>query len=130
MLQEYHALKLAGISIGETNAYHLQAAIKTLAIEHQTKSIRFWGKLLGYKDYWVVQGSSGKPYLSDLPEGAEKYGVGVNSYSYWVSTDLLGQWTELPLVTPKQVSGSRSFKYVFSGNLENEIRLSNAFEGR
>ena len=93
MVQEHQALKLAGVSIGETNAYHLSSVIKGLAIEHQTSSIRFWGKILGYKDYWIVQGSSTKTYLGDLAENGEKYGTGVNSYSYWVSTDLLGKWT-------------------------------------
>lgn len=60
-------MKLAGVGIGETNAYHLNKVIKTLAAEHQAKSIRFWGKILGYKDYWVIQGSSNKAYLSELP---------------------------------------------------------------
>ena len=68
VVQEHQALKLAGITIGETNAYHLKNVIKGLAIEHQTKTIRFWGKILGCKDYWVIQGCSTKPYLSDLPE--------------------------------------------------------------
>jgi hypothetical protein len=63
-MQEYHALKTAGISIGETNSFHLHKVVTALAIEHQTKSIRFWGKILGYKDYFVIQGSSTKNYLS------------------------------------------------------------------
>ncbi len=63
MFQEQQFLKLAGVSIGETNAYHLKEVIKGLAIEHQTKSIRFWGKILGYKDYWIIQGSTAKTYL-------------------------------------------------------------------
>lgn len=66
-MQEYHALKIAGITIGETNAYHLQKVIKSLAIEHDVKSIRFWGKILGYKDYYVIQASSSKNYTHDLP---------------------------------------------------------------
>jgi hypothetical protein len=66
-MQEYQALRLAGVSIGEANAYHLQAVIKELSIEHKTKDIRFWGKILGYKDYWVIQGSSSQSYISNLP---------------------------------------------------------------
>jgi hypothetical protein len=64
IMQEYHALKTAGISIGETNAFHLNKVVKALAIEHQTKNIRFWGKILGYRDYFVIQGSSSKTYLN------------------------------------------------------------------
>lgn len=92
IMQEYAALRTAGVSVGESNCFHLGKAIKRLAIEQQVKSIRFWGKILGYRDYWVVQGSSTKPYLDEVPEGGEKYGIGVNSYSYWVSSDPLGRW--------------------------------------
>lgn len=110
-------MKTAGISIGENNCYYLNKVIKNLSIEHQTKSIRFWGKILGYRDYYIIQGVSSKVYLNDLPENGEKYGQGVNSYSYWASTDILGNWVELPLVTPQQVAGSKSFKYIFTGQL-------------
>lgn len=129
-MAEFAALKTAGVSVGESNIVHLAKAIKRLAIEQQAKSIRFWGKILGYRDYWVVQGSSAKPYLDEVPEGGEKYGVGVNSYSYWVATDPLGQWTELPLVTPQQVAASRSFKYIFTGQLDRKVTVSASFEGQ
>ena len=130
LMQEHAALKMAGISIGETNAYHLNKIIKAIAIEYQTKSIRFWGKILGTRDYFVIQGSGSKTYLEQLGDNSEKYGVGINSYSYWVATDILGEWTELPLVTPQQVIGSRSFKYLFSGNLERPVKNSSLFEGQ
>jgi len=65
--QECAALRRAGVSVGETNSFHLGKAIKRLAVEQQVKSIRFWGKILGYKDYWVIQGSSAKPYLEEVP---------------------------------------------------------------
>jgi hypothetical protein len=66
LMQEYAALKTAGISIGESNAFHLNKVLKALAIEYQTKSIRFWGKILGYRDYYVIQGTSSKTYLHEL----------------------------------------------------------------
>ena len=96
--------------------------LKSLAIENKTKNIRFWGKILGYKDYWVIQGSTDKTYLEDLPLGGEKYGTGVNTYSYWASTDLLGSWFELPLVSADLVASSRNFKYIFTGNPEEDIK--------
>lgn len=130
LMQEYAALRTAGVTVGESNCFHLNKVVKRLAIENQTKSIRFWGKILGYKDYWVVQGASAKPYLDQLPEGAEKYGSGVNTYSYWVATDPLGNWTELPLVTPQQVAASRNFKYIFTGDLNRKILLSSSFQGQ
>lgn len=122
---------MAGVSVGEANCHHLNKAIKKLAIEQQAKSIRFWGKILGYRDYWVVQGVSSKTYLDEVSsEGGERYGNGVNTYSYWVATDPLGHWTELPLVTPQQVAGSRTFKYIFTGDLERPISHSSAFLGQ
>jgi hypothetical protein len=129
LMQEYAALRTAGVSVGESNCYHLGQAIKRLAIEHQARSIRFWGKILGYQDYWVVQGASAKPYLDEVSEGGEKYGSGVNTYSYWVATDPLGQWTELPLVTAQQVAASRTFKYIFTGELELKVNHSSSFNG-
>jgi len=69
-LGEQQALKVAGVSIGETNAYHLGNVIKTLAIQHQTSSIRFWGKLLGHRDYWVIQGTTNNQHLDELPPNA------------------------------------------------------------
>ena len=128
-MQQHAALKTAGVGIAETTAYHLNKAIKTLAVEHQTTSIRFWGKILGYKDYFVVQGTTNKKYLSELPSNAEPYGIGINTYSYWVTTDILGKWTELPLVTPEQVVASRNFKHIFSGNLEQPITKEPTFKG-
>lgn len=87
---ECQALKTAGISIGETNYFYLNKAIKSLAIKNNVKEIKFWGKILGRKDYFVIQGISSNPYLNELGKDGEPYGVGANSYSYWVATDILG----------------------------------------
>lgn len=131
IMQEYHALRLAGISVGETNCINLGNAIKALAIENDAKEIRFWGKILGHRDYYVIQGVSSKKYLDDeLGPDGEAYGAGVNSYSYWVSTNILGNWVELPLVTPSQVKDSRRFKYIFSGELEKDLSFSKYFNGK
>ena len=93
--------------MGESNCMNLENVVKRLAIENDVKEIKFWGKILGYQDYYVIQGVSSKPYINDLPESSEPYGTGVNMYSYWVSTNILGEWTELPLVTAEQVKASR-----------------------
>jgi hypothetical protein len=60
---EYQALKIAGISIGETNYQYISKAMRFLAIKNNVKEIRFWGKILGRKDYYVIQGISSNPYL-------------------------------------------------------------------
>lgn len=120
-MQEYYALRTAGLGVGKTNAYYINQAMKTIAIEYDAKSLRFWGKILGQRDYFVLQGTTNKQYLADLGDSAEKYGEGVNFYSYWVSSDVLGCWNELPLVTDRQMRASRDFKYVFTGDLEREV---------
>lgn len=60
----------------------------------------------------------------------EPYGTGVNSYSYWVATDILGEWTQLPLVVPQQVKASRNLKVIFSGDLEQDIHKLAKFPGK
>lgn len=64
MNAEYQALKTAGISVGETNYYYINKAIKLLASKNNVKEIKFWGKILGRKDYFVIQGVSSNPYLN------------------------------------------------------------------
>ena len=91
--------------------------MRLLAIKNNVKEIRFWGKILGKKDYFVIQGISNQPYTKDSLPDSEAYGTGVNSYSYWVANNILGEWSELPLVNPSQVKASRQFKYIFSGDL-------------
>ncbi len=54
------------------------------------KEIRFWGKILGKRDYFIVQGLSLNPYLNELGKDSEAYGMGVNGYSYWVANEILG----------------------------------------
>ena len=78
----------------------------------------------------MIQGVSQQPYLKDLSADSEAYGVGVNSYSYWVANNILGEWSELPLVTPAQVKASREFKYIFSGDLETKLEPIVPFNGQ
>jgi hypothetical protein len=64
--------------------------MRYLAISNNAKEIRFWGKVLGRRDYFVIQGLSANPYLNELTKDTEQYGVGVNGYSYWVANEVLG----------------------------------------
>lgn len=127
---EYQALKCAGISLGENNYYYLSKVIRNLAIKNAVKEIRFWGKILGKKDYYVIQGICSKSYLCEESVDTEPYGTGVNTYSYWVTTDILGDWSELPLVTPQQIKASRELKVIFTGNLEQELNKMVKFPGK
>ena len=42
----------------------------------------------------------------------------------------MDHWVELPLVTPLQVKQSRNFKYVFTGNLEQNINALGKFDAK
>ncbi len=66
LMDEYHALKQCGISLGETNYVHLTQVLKALATDNECSQIRLWGKILGYRDYYVIQGLSTKKYLNEL----------------------------------------------------------------
>lgn len=51
--------------------------------------------------------------------------------TYWVATDLLnGDWKELPIVTPDQITASRRIKYIFTGNLDRQICTNPHFKGK
>lgn len=78
----------------------------------------------------MIQGVSSKKYLNENGPDSENYGTGINTYSYWVSNSILGNWVELPLVTPLQVKQSRDFKYIFSGDLEKNINNIGNFSGK
>lgn len=128
--QEYKALKTASISLGESNYVLLQKILKVLAVENKAKQLRFWGKILGLRDYWVIQGTTSRKNTDEIPKNAEASGTGVNTYSYWVATDLLGKWVELPLITPEQLKGSREIKYLFTGELDRVINHYPSYPGK
>ena len=62
-MDEYHALKQCGISLGETNYVHLTKVLKALATDNECSQIRFWGKILTKNsDYYVIQGIATKKF--------------------------------------------------------------------
>jgi len=85
----------------------LQKVLKVLAIENKAKQLRFWGKILGLRDYWVIQGTTTRKNTDEYAKNVEPAGSGINTYSYWVAHDLLGKWIELPVITPEQLKASR-----------------------
>ena len=100
------------------------------SVENHCKQLRFWGKILGLKDYWVLQGISTKKNADELTKNSEGQGVGINYYSYWVANDLLGTWVELPLITPEQLKGAKEIKYLFTGDLDKVVEHYPTYPGR
>lgn len=47
-----------------------------------------------------------------------------------MATDLTGDWTELPLITPSQLKISRKIKYIFTGDLNRAVLTNPLFPGK
>jgi radial spoke head protein 4A len=101
-----------------------------LAVEKQAKQLRFWGKILGFHDYWVIQGLTNQKDADEVAKNVEPEGTGINSYTYWVAHDLLGKWVELPTISPEQLKGAKEIKYVFTGDLDRVIEHYPPFPGK
>jgi len=99
------------------------------------KKLRFWGKILGTeKDYYVAEGS---PHI-DPPGGAVEQNEddpdameagGVNSYTYFVTTDLCEEWTQLPDLKPSEIRVARQIKKMMTGNLNAPVVTHPYFSG-
>ena len=101
-----------------------------LGIGKNVKSIRFWGKILGSKrDYYVAEGVVDGGEEQEVNSSWEARGTGVNKSTYWVCTDLLGVWSELPLISPQHVQIARRIKYIFTGDLEKKVVSNPDFGG-
>jgi len=122
IVAENHYWKRAGLGIDDQDALLLQKAMEKLANEKHIKRLKFFGvfQTTG-KDYYVIEGNSLKNYQEKLPEEYEARGFGVNSYTYWVSNNLLGEWIELPLISPQQLSVARLIKVAMKGDLHRKI---------
>ncbi len=53
------------------------------------------------KDLYIAEGEILEDFSDELSEQTEPRGSGVNKLTHWVTSDLLKDWVELPLVTPK-----------------------------
>jgi radial spoke head protein 4/6 len=68
-------------------------------------------------------------YHSPVEIPTEEAGYGVNRLVYLVLTDLSGDWTELPPVTPHQINVSRRIKKYQTGDLDENIFSYPVFPG-
>lgn len=64
----------------------------------------------------------------DVPP--EPVGYGINRYTYFVVNSLSDEWTELPIVTPRQVVASRQVKKFLTGHLEADVISYPCFPGK
>jgi len=129
-LEEASLFESAGYGFGPKN-YTVGCSLRRLASSVEgLKKIRLWGKILGSgKDYFVAEG-----VLDGLGEATddplfEPQGTGVNSCSYWVTTDL-SEWEKLPDVEPHHIVASRKIQFMCTGDLNAKIWSAPAFLGK
>ena len=59
-------------------------------------------------------------------EDFEPRGTGVNTLAYWVSNSADGPWEALDDLEPADLEASRTFKVLFTGDLDRDI-ITNPF---
>lgn len=95
------------------------------------EALRFGGKIFGtQQDYWIAIGRL--KYSEEDPSDptAEPRGKGVNETVFWVTPNLLGDWIQLPDCRPEHIKQARQIKHVFTGDLNAEVNVNPAFNGK
>lgn len=128
--EDAQLLEWAGLSIGRTETFRLYLSLRALAASKPIRGLRFWGKVLGLRgDYLVAEGAMD---AADIP-GAEgeaeedkdalgnsvqrSGSPGPNEKVYWVCAAVGDPWTQLPRVTPHQVTAARKLRRFLTGEL-------------
>ena len=127
---EAEMLGWAGISFGEEETYKLGKSIKRLATMSGADGVRFGGKIYGTKsDYWIAYGNLKES--EEKPDAdCEARGEGVNMLVFWVTDNLLNDWTQLPDCKPEHIEQARKIKHVFSGDLNGTVDSNPTFRGK
>jgi hypothetical protein len=128
--EEAEMLDWAGINFGEETTYLLQQSLKRLAIMSGADRINLCGKIFGTNnDYWVATGVLTKAEETVDDRNFEVRGTGVNKYVFWVTTNLLNDWVQLPDAKPEHLIAARRIKHVFTGDLNATFDSNPSFPG-
>lgn len=129
--EEAEMLEWAGVNFGDETTFLIQQSLKRLALMSGAESIRFCGKIFGQtNDYWVASGSLAKAEETIDDINLEKRGVGANKLVFWVTTNLLSDWIQLPDVRPEHIVAARKIKHAFTGDLNATFDSNPAFPGK
>ena len=60
----------------------------------------------------------------------EAPGSGVNKYTYFVTSNELGEWKRLPDLLPDEIGISRQIKHIFTGDLNAPVISNPFFKGK
>eukprot|EP00928_Gymnodinium_smaydae_P064187 TRINITY_DN47596_c0_g1_i1.p1 TRINITY_DN47596_c0_g1~~TRINITY_DN47596_c0_g1_i1.p1 ORF type:complete len:467 (-),score=114.31 TRINITY_DN47596_c0_g1_i1:72-1472(-) len=133
---ESDVLAWAGCGLGEQESYKVMCAMRNLSTRETEgiKSMRFWGKILGTEqDYYVVEAErDAQPDYEPETEGEEPppaQALMYSWYAYYVCTDLVGNWTKLPELRPREILAAREIKKLFTGRLDAPVITHPYFEG-
>lgn len=130
LMEEMKLFEWAGVYFGKDETYLLYKSMIRLGISRSVKNIRLWGKISCQKlDYYVAEGIVDAADDQELPAEWEPKGTGVNKNTYWVTNDILGDWMELPAISPDHIKVARKIKYLFSGDLEKKVTTNPNFDG-
>jgi radial spoke head protein 4A len=136
--REASLLAWAGAGFSDTESYQIACALRALAFKEKDNGLtklRFWGKVLGTEaDYYVAEAQKDAPGDAPDPEGPdadmEPLGSGANTYAYYATTDLCGDWLLLPDVRPREIRAARQIKKILSGNPKAPVITHPYFEGK
>ena len=59
----------------------------------------------------------------------EARGAGVNKFVFWVTTNLLNDWVQLPDAKPEHIIAARRIKHVLTGDLNATFDSNPSFPG-
>ena len=101
----------------------LQKSMKALVGQVKASQIKLWGKVKGTKaDYYIAEGvveaggdEEGRAAL------AEPRGTGINKFVYWATNSPVGEWTQLPDLSPQDILNARQIRHTFTGDLNSKI---------
>ena len=130
LMDESKLFEKCGVGFGEELTYTIFKSLEKFIIQKNIKEIKFWGKIIGSQHDYYIGESPAEAGEEELPPDVEPKGTGINKMTYWVTTDLHGEWKELPIITPGQLTAARKIKYNFTGNLDKEICTNPHFNGK
>jgi len=124
----------AGVGLDESETWRLHLAMIRLKEKHGFTSVRFFGKIIGTKQDYMIIEATGNLDVHKAPsyKGAtpiEPPGTGLNMNCYFVAPSAVDDFVLLDDVTPEQVLKAATIRKHFSGVLATPVAAYPAFPG-
>lgn len=115
LYKDMDCFKKCGVCLSYKEVSFVQSKMNNLYHTSLYSNIIFFGKIFGKKNYYVIE-LTPKTFKPN-----NKSDNGLNKYTYIVSSNLL-DWNELPMITKEHIIASRNISYLFTGDLEAQIK--------